>query len=79
MEQKSEGQDEKQPEQDEGDERVIKSIPKVIYEGGSCKHHYTDYDLDDEGYMNARCIKCPMGIRYKPEESELKDGRLITR
>ena len=71
--------DESPAEAESADEVVIRSKPKVIYRGGSCEHHYADYDFDEEGYMNARCIKCPMGIRYKPEEAELKNGNLKKR
>lgn len=70
---------ESQVVQENEGERIIRSRPKVIYKGGSCDHFYMDYDTDDEGFVNARCTKCPMGIRYLSDEKELIDGKCVTK
>jgi hypothetical protein len=59
-------------------ERTIISKPQTYYAGG-CKHFYVETFIDDEGIMNAQCTKCPMGVRFREEEMELKDGRLTKR
>ena len=42
-----------------------------------CDHNYQWIYTDAEGVENARCTNCPMGIRWKKEDAQLKEGKII--
>lgn len=52
--------------------------PKVVFDG-TCNHYFEESGLDPEGIMQAQCKKCWMGRRYRKEEYECRDGRIIAK
>lgn len=66
---------EKVEEQD--GERVIKSIPRMLFDG-NCDHYYQDDYLDNDGHQHAQCQYCPMGRLYEPDKAHLIDGKLVS-